>query len=50
MQSGYGRLRFRNDGLLTIRSTRTGATLHLLADHWLDPEEEALLATATFQR
>lgn len=43
---GYELLSIRDDGLLTIRSTRTGAIRHLPVDRWQDPMEEALLEVA----
>lgn len=48
--SGYELLCFRDDGLLTIRSTRTGAIRHLPADSWRDPVEEDLLEAAASRR
>ncbi|MBM5825896.1 MAG: hypothetical protein FJ054_11185 [Cyanobacteria bacterium M_surface_10_m2_119] len=44
---GYELLRFCDDGLLTIRSTRTGAIRQLPPERWRDPIEEALLKAAT---
>lgn len=40
---GYELLRFCDDGLLTIRSTRTGVVRQLPPERWRDPAEEALL-------
>jgi hypothetical protein len=44
---GYELLRFCDDGLLTIRSTRTGAVRQLPPERWRDPAEEALLQAAS---
>lgn len=46
---GYELLSFCDDGLLTIRSTRTGAVRQLPPERWRDPVEEALLAAAALQ-
>ena len=46
---GYELLRFCDDGLLTIRSPRTGAVRQLPPERWRDPVEEALLEAATSQ-
>jgi hypothetical protein len=46
---GYELLRFCDDGLLTIRSTRTGAVRQLPPERWRDPIEQALLEAATGQ-
>ena len=45
--SGYELLRFCDDGLVTIRSTRTGAVRQLPPERWRDPIEQALLEAAT---
>jgi len=45
--SGYELLRFCNDGLLTIRSIRTGAVQQLPPERWRDPIEETLLEAAS---
>jgi len=44
---GYELLRFCDDGLLTIRSTHTGAVRQMPPERWRDPVEEALLEAAT---
>lgn len=44
---GYELLRFCDDGLLTIRSTRTGAVRQMPPERWRDPLEESLLEAAT---
>jgi hypothetical protein len=44
---GYELLRFCDDGLLTIRSTRTGAIRQLPPERWRDPIEQTLLEAAT---
>ena len=44
---GYELLRFCDDGLLTIRSIRTGAIRQLPPKRWRDPAEEALLTAAS---
>ena len=44
---GYELLRFCDDGMLTIRSTHTGAVRQLPLERWRDPVEEALLEAAT---
>jgi hypothetical protein len=44
---GYELLRFCDNGLLSIRSTRTGAVRQLPPERWRDPVEEALLEPAT---
>jgi hypothetical protein len=40
---GFLLLRFRPDGLVTVRSRKTGAVKHLRLDQWRDPIEEAIL-------
>ena len=45
----YELLGFRDDGLLTIRSTRTGTVRQLPPERWLDPIEVALLEAAAAQ-
>ena len=47
--SGYELLQFRDDGLVTVRSTRTGATRSLVKWAWRDPIELALLAADGMQ-
>ncbi len=47
--SGYELLGFRDDGLLTIRSTRTGAVRQQPPERWRDPIEVALLEAAAAQ-
>ena len=44
---GYELLRFCDDGLLTIRSTHTGAVRQLPPERWRDPIEESLLEAAS---
>ena len=41
--SGYELLQFRDDGLVTVRSIRTGATRSLAQQQWRDPMEKSLL-------
>lgn len=41
--AGFLLLVFRSDGLLTVRSRKTGAVRHLPPDQLRDPVEEALL-------
>lgn len=40
---GFAVLQFRADGLVTIRSTRTGALRRLYQGQWRDPIENAVL-------
>lgn len=47
--AGYQLLRFGDDGLLTIRSIRTGATRQLPPQRWRDPLEVAALAAIADQ-
>ena len=44
---GYELLRFCDDGLLTIRGTRTGVVRQLPPERWRDTVEEALLEAAS---
>ncbi|MCP9798905.1 hypothetical protein [Cyanobium sp. Lug-B] len=43
--AGYRLLQFRDDGLATVYSERTGRTEHLPQHRWRDPLEAALLAS-----
>ncbi len=45
--AGYELLRFCDDGLLLIRSSRTGNVRKMPLESWRDPVEEFILGAAT---